>query len=230
MTFIRVGIAQDIQEACDLSQIRLSKWHISISGGFTSYFGDISYYDLDGWKKITQESGSAFGIGATYHFNNWLGLTAESFVGKITGGNTTANYFATEFLDYNLNAEVDAFKLLIPDLDSKFSMNVFAGAGQLLFRYKQSQFNDGSSISVTSLTMVPEFVYFFGSRFNYHFKNGISITSSLSIHQLQNDKLDNFIKVGDFDYFSFFNLGLAYYFGSVCEKARIKAFPNKVRQ
>jgi len=188
------------------------KWQITAEAGLTSYFGDISYFDYDGWNKIIRESGPAAGMAVTYYLNEWFGLSGEAFTGKLSGGNNTGNYFNAKLLEYNLHAGIDLLRMIMPGYPKKFGMKVFAGAGHLLFACRQYDINDGSTLVKAAVSGTPEYVYFFGGQIYYRVHTYLGIASSLSIHQLQNDKLDNYAKVGDFDYFSFFNIGLSYNF------------------
>jgi len=187
-------------------------WSVNLNGGITSFFGDLSYFDLDGWNKITVESGPAGGIILTHYVNNWLGISGQLFAGNISGGNNVNYTFTTTLFEYNLNASISISKLLRQYPYSKFGISGYIGIGNLLFYYKQYEYTNDNSSTIKTSSRVPEFVFFFGGKINYKVWDNLALTADLSIHQLQNDKLDNLARSGDFDYFSYFNAGIEYYF------------------
>jgi hypothetical protein len=189
-------------------------WSLNIGAGFTSYFGDVSYYDVDGWKKITKESGPATDIFLTYYFNDWAGISGQVIIGRIQGGNNADNIFRTELFTYNLIGELDLIKLSFPESDFKFGIRPFAGIGQMLFDCFKFRYENDITTTVVTKSRVPEFVFFFGEEIYYKLNYNIALISRLSIHQLQNDKLDNLVMHNDFDYYSFFSIGMSYYFST----------------
>jgi hypothetical protein len=188
------------------------KWSVNLNGGITSFFGDLSYFDLDGWNKITAESGPAGGLVLTHYVNNWLGISGQIFAGNISGGNNVNYTFTTTLVEYNLNASINFSKLVKQYPYSKFGISGYLGIGNLLFYYKQFEYTNDNSSTIKTSSRVPEFVFFFGGKANYKVWENLALTADLSIHQLQNDKLDNLSRSGDFDYFSYFNAGIEYYF------------------
>lgn len=187
-------------------------WSVNLNGGITSFFGDLSYFDLDGWNKITVESGPAGGITLTHHINNWFGLSGQIFTGNISGGNNINYTFSTTLVEYNLNANINFSKLVKQYPYSKFGISGYLGIGNLLFYYKQYEYTNDNSSTIKTSSRVPEFVFFFGGKIKYKVWQNLDLTADLSIHQLQNDKLDNLTKNSNFDYFSYFNAGIEYYF------------------
>lgn len=102
-----------------------------------------------------------------------------------------------------MQASTDLLKFFLPDRPSKFGMKVFLGAGQIFFTCRQFEVYDGNSMIKTVMLRRPEFVYFFGEQIYYQVQTNLFLVSNLSIHQLQNDTLDNFVETGDFDYYLF---------------------------
>jgi hypothetical protein len=58
---------------------------------------------------------------------------------------------------------------------------------------------------------VPEFVFFFGGEMYYNVNSNFGITVDLSLRQCRNDRLDDFVKNDDFDYYSYLSIGINYY-------------------
>ena len=195
-----------------------NNWSINANVGLTSYFGDLSYYDSDVIEKLSSESGLAYGANLTKDLTNWLGLSGQIFYGNLKGGNERIT-FKTELLEYNLKAKIYFINMFWPDNRSNFEIILNAGIGQLLFNATTFEYNEGGPIINEHKTSVPEFVYSFGGGIFYNVTERIGITADLNLHQLQNDKLDNYVKNDDFDYYTYFSVGLTYYFSGTFKKA-----------
>lgn len=187
-------------------------WSININAGLTSYFGDLSYYDSDISGKISNESGPAFGAMLTKHFSSKFGLSGQLLYGNFGGGNNTQNFFDTHVFEYNLQMKLDFVRLLITGRNPKFGIEGFAGIGHLWFNVAHYEYNEGNPITHEISSSTLEFIYFAGAGIHYHVAEKFAITSSFSFRQTQNDRLDNLVKNEDFDVFTYFSVGLTYYF------------------
>jgi hypothetical protein len=186
-------------------------WSVNANIGFTSYFGDLSYYDTDITRKLSAESGTAVGVMVTKHFNKLIGVSGELIYGDFKGGNNKNISFKTELLEYNIQARLDFIRLILPNRSPKFGIEGHAGVGHLLFKSTSFEISEGDEKRNIYDTGVPEFVWFFGAGAHYHIGNNFAITAEISLHNAQNDKLDNLVKNNDFDYYSYLSLGLTYY-------------------
>ncbi len=197
----------------------IKNWSINANVGYTSYFGDMSYYDNDVVEKLSSESGAAYGIMLTKDVTKWLGLSGQLFYGKLKGGNNNIT-FKTDLIEYNLQARIDFINLFWPDNRSNFGIIGSAGIGQLLFNVTTFEFNEGPPIIKEHTAAVPEFVYSFGAGIYYKVTERIGITADLNLHQLQNDKLDNLVKNNDFDYYTYLSIGITYYLSGAFKRAQ----------
>jgi len=188
-------------------------WSINLNAGITSYFGDLSYYDSDFAGKISNESGPAFGATLTKHFSSKFGLSGQLLYGNFGGGNNSSNSFDTKVFEYNLHLRLDFLRLLLSsNKNPKFGIEGFAGLGHLWFNVAHFEYYEGNTISNEFKSSSPELVYFAGIGVHYHVAEKIAITASMSLKQIQNDKMDNLVKNDDFDLFTYFNIGFTYYF------------------
>jgi hypothetical protein len=208
-------------------------WSININAGLTSYFGDLSYYDSDLVGKINYESRPAIGLLVTKHFNKIIGVSGQLLYGEIKGGNKISS-FETNLIEYNIQARLDFIRLFLTDRNPRFGLEGFAGIGHTWFKSDQYILNEDEPIQNTIMTDVPEFVYFGGIGIHYHVSDKFAVTSSLSLRHLQNDKLDQLVKNNDFDFYSYFSIGLTYYIdgkGSqpLKNKARLAHSSNRSR-
>jgi len=206
----------------DVGSRFIKNWSINANIGYTSYFGDMSYYDNDVVEKLASESGLAYGVMLTKDVTKWLGLSGQLFYGNLKGGNSNIT-FQTDLLEYNLQARIDFINLFWPDNRSNFGIVGNVGVGQLLFNATTFEFNEGPPIIKEHKTAVPEFVYSFGAGVYYKVTQRIAITADLNLHQLQNDKLDNLVKNDDFDYYTYLSIGITYYLSGAFKKAPTSA-------
>jgi len=187
-------------------------WAINLSAGLSSYFGDLSYYDSDISGKISHESGPAFGASLTKYFNDNFGVTGQLLYGSFYGGKSANRTdFNTRFFEYNIQAKIDFIRLFISDRNPKFGIEGFAGVGQLWFNVANYKYTEGISNQEKYVSAAPEFVYFGGMGAHYHFSKQFAITTSISMKQLQNDRLDNLIKNSDYDFYTYSSIGITYY-------------------
>lgn len=210
-------------------------WAVNANLGFTSYFGDLSYYDSDIMGKLSSESGPAFGLLVTKYFDKKFGISGQLLYGSLKGGDNKTRSFETNLVEYNIQARLDFMRIILPHRNPKFGLEGFAGLGQMWFKSTQYNFKEDQPTSNTHKSEVPEFVYFAGLGIHYHVSESIAITSSISLRQLQNDRLDNLVKNENNDYYSYFNIGITYYFDSknsrpLKNKARLAHSGNRSRR
>jgi hypothetical protein len=189
----------------------LSNWSFGIHGGFTSYYGDLSLHDGHYFNKLIYESKPAFGIAVTKHLTPVFGIATQIFYGGFKSDNSSQHSFSTDIFEYNLQVRVDAVELFSPGNIARFRVQGFAGVGQFFYRATQFNNHEGEISEIVHNTGVPEFVLFFGGGLSYQITSRISISSEIAIRQAQNDKLDNFVKSENFDYYSFLSFGITYF-------------------
>jgi hypothetical protein len=190
-------------------------WSVNANVGLTSYFGDLSYHDTDIAGKINYESGLAAGVLLTKHINKIFAVSGQLLYGNMEGGDNQKVIFKSELLEYNLQARVDLIRVFMGDRNPKFGIEAYGGVGQMIFETTQTLPNEGSPVTKTHQTRVPEFVYHAGMGLHYHFSEDFAVTASMSIRQLRNDKLDGLVKNENFDYYSYTSIGITYYLNSL---------------
>ena len=191
-----------------------NEWIFNANVGILSYFGDLSIYDQNIPSKIEYESGRAMGLMVTRKIAQPFGLTAQIITGnlKASKGNI---YFESTILEYNLSAYFDMISLLSKSKQNKLGLQIFAGVGNFLFNSTKYEYYEGETITTKHKSRVPEFVAFMGAGLSYKFSDNFGIMSALSIKQCQNDKIDVYYKLPDFDYYSYFQFGITYHFKPV---------------
>jgi hypothetical protein len=190
------------------------QWSVNAHVGFTSYFGDLSYHDADVSSKLNYESGPAYGIKLSKHFNKYISISGELAYGTLKGGNNKNISFDTRLAEYSLQANLDIVRLIMLKRSPKFGLEAHAGLGQFFFRSTSYEIKDDSESKYVYESSVPEFVYYYGAGAHYHLVRSFAITLDMTLHHAQNDRLDNLVKNNDFDYYSHLSVGLTYYISS----------------
>ena len=202
-----------------------SGWSVNVGGGLTSYFGDLSMHDLDIGAKLDRESGPALNISVTKNiFGDAIGVSGQVVTGKIKGMKDDIS-FTAELFEYNLNARVDFVDLFMQGRYHAFGLTGYVGAGQFLFSTKKVESSERVVTNSEHSSRVPEFVVFFGGGVYYKVNHNIGITADLALRQCQNDRLDDYVKNDDYDYYSLITIGISYYINNI-KRAPLK---NKAR-
>jgi hypothetical protein len=188
-----------------------TSWSVNINGGLTSYFGDLSLHDLDVGAKIKTESGPALSLILTKSiFKDAIGLSGQILTGKLEGRKNNIS-FTAELVEYNVQARIDFVDLIMSKRNHAFGIVGYAGAGQFLFKTKKVVIEERTAQFFEHDARVPEFVFFFGGGLYYKVNSNFGITADLALRQCENDRLDDFVKNDDYDYYSYVSIGLSYY-------------------
>jgi len=190
--------------------ILLDNWSVNIGFGLTSYYGDLSQYDLSVVNKLLNESKPACGIKLTKYFRKIFGISGQLLYGGFKSDYRPDHSFETRLLEYNLQASLDVINLIFPRNTLNYGLEAYVGTGQFIFRTSGLTNYDGRQSPETINTGVPEFVYFFGGGLYFNVSDRIKITADLAIRQAQNDNLDSYYAHGDFDYYSYLSVGITY--------------------
>ena len=189
-------------------------WSLNVNGGLTSFFGDLSIYDSDIMQKLSKESGPAMGLIISKYFNDKIGISGQFLMGGLKGEDVRGTSFESSFYEYNFHVRVELINTIFPNNMTNFGMNLYGGIGQFVFKTTKWQNVDGQEEVFTKDTRTPEFVYFFGTGFQYTFKDKYGINLDVALRQARNDYLDYEVKNGNNDYYTHLSLGLTYYIQS----------------
>lgn len=187
---------------------------VNLNAGITSYFGDLSIYDVNPAGKIIKESLPGFGGIAILQLNKTFSIAGQILQANLQSSMDSIS-FRTEIFEYNFHGRVDFLKLLkIPHYPG-LCFEGYAGLGQFYYSVEK-QIETGPNIIETSYKVdVPEFVYFFGGSITYRITKYISLSLDLAIRQCQTDRLDDYVAHRDFDYYSYFSLGTTIEIGRI---------------
>lgn len=190
------------------------KWTINGNVGLTSFFGDLSLYDSDITGKLTKESAPALSAILTKRFSDKIGISGQLLYGGLKGENASGMSFEANIVEYNFHGRIELINLISPNNLSNFGIEAYAGVGQFIFKVTQWDMRDGESAVNEHFTGVPEFVYFAGAGIYYNISDKIGFTADMALRQAQNDKLDDFNKNENFDYYTHLAFGVTYYIDS----------------
>ncbi|MBL7105122.1 MAG: hypothetical protein ISS18_12400 [Bacteroidales bacterium] len=203
----------------------LSKWSINLSGGLTSYFGDLSLHDLDIGAKLKKESGNAFSIILTKNiWGDAIGLSGQILAGNLEGMKRNVS-FKADLFEYNLHARIDFIEIIMQQKSHPFGLVGYAGVGQFLFSTRKVVIDEGIARNFVREVRVPEFVFFFGGGIYYKLNESLRVTADIALRQCQNDRLDDYVKNDDFDYYSYISIGISYYINT----SKLAPLKNKAR-
>lgn len=196
------------------THILLSNWSVNINLGTTSYFGDLSEYDVRAIRKLFYESKVAVGLKLTKNIR-YFGISGQVIYGGLKSDYLPEHTFETRMLEYSIQTGVNLIPIIFKQRLRKYGFEVYVGMGQFIFNTYVNSYTDGQQTTDSFSTGVPEFVYFFGGELRINIAEKLWFTTNLSIRQIQNDNMDKYISSGDFDYYSLFNIGVTYYFGKL---------------
>lgn len=201
--------------------ILLSNWSVNLNMGFTSYFGDLSQYDLNATNKLIYESKAAYGLKLTKQIKSF-GISGSVLYGGFKSDYKPEHTFETRMVEYSGQVGFNLASLIYPRKILKYGLEFYVGFGQFIFNTSVDGLQDGQQVPDAYSTGVPEFVYFFGTELFVNVSDHFKFTTNLSIRQAQNDNVDKYIAHGDFDYYSLLNCGISYCFGKLYKPVKDK--------
>jgi len=205
-------------------------WSVNANVGLTSFFGDLSIYDDDIAEKFSKESDPAFGFIINKHFNNKFAASFQFLYGGLHGENGNKDMkFDANFMEFNIHGRVNLVNLIFPDNISKFGLEAYGGIGQFLFNSMQYDYRGDEPVEKKQDTGTPEFVYFFGSGISYKVVDKFGVTMDVALRQAQNDKLDDFKRNDNYDYYTHISFGVTYYIDSLFGSGK-SSFGSKSRR
>lgn len=190
-----------------------NNWALTLNGGFTSYYGDLSVYDSDLSGKIKFESKPAFGFLITKYFTDEVGLSGQFLYGGLKGTYNENLSFDTDLIEYNVQLRIDLLNLIFKKNNSGLGVVAFGGIGHMIFRTEKYSIEEGTVKSSVHQAQAPEFVYFLGGGVEYIVAERFNIGIDLGIRQPQNDRIDNEVRQDNYDFYSYASVGVTYFFG-----------------
>jgi len=195
---------------------------LNLNGGISSYFGDLSIYDLNPDDKVTIESLPAYSVIATLRLTNTFSISGQLLQANLKASKDTVSY-KTQIFEYNIHGRVNFLYLFGIPHNPDFGFEGYVGIGQFFYNVtKQTTYPLYTDRAVYPVR-VPEFVYFFGGGVSYRINRYAGITLDLALRQCQTDRLDEYKANNDFDYYAYLS------FGVTIDVGRLMNLPPKTR-
>jgi hypothetical protein len=181
---------------------------LNLNAGITSYFGDLSVYDINPYGKVIKESLPGFGIITTLQLTKTFGISGQVLQANLKATKEDIS-FKTRIFEYNIHGRINFLNLFNIPHDHDFTFEGYAGIGQFFYTVTKETTYSLYTDRIVYPVEVPEFVYFFGGGAAYRITKYTSLTVDLAIRQCQTDRLDDYQANDDFDYYSYFSMGLS---------------------
>jgi hypothetical protein len=190
---------------------------IGISGGVSSFYGDLSVYDRQPLKKIINESDVAIGISIGHQLSSVLSLNLSYVDGKLKGKNDELkHYFNSDYSEASIASHISISRLMFPQRIGRVELYSTTGIGLLLFHSIERQILDNSSTIEQESNIANEIkmntpVLKLGMGFNYEVSNRLNLSSEIAFRVTGNDMIDAHEgSTGIKDYYSVVSIGLTY--------------------
>jgi hypothetical protein len=180
---------------------------INLNGGITSYFGDLSMYDKAPIEKIAYESLPGFGIIANLQLTKTYSISGQILMANVKAGKDTVS-FQSRIFEYNIHGRIDLLNFFRIAHNPNFGIEVYAGIGQFFYSVDKETRHSHNTDNTRYTATIPEFVYFLGGGLSYRTSKYTTLTLDLALRQCQTDRLDDFVKHSDFDYYSYLSMGI----------------------
>jgi hypothetical protein len=190
---------------------------VNVSGGITTYYGDLSKNNSL-FDKFMNESRVAFSGKLTKHIRHTFGISGQLLYGGFKNSYDPTTSFSTSLFEYNIQGHVELINLFRKSNSSRLGLLVYGGIGQFFFSVNQNQIINDTEVENVYNSGVPEVVFIGGGELHYHISDKMSVTSNISIRRANNDKLDNHVKGNSNDYYSYLSVGISYHINHLTEK------------
>lgn len=105
-------------------------WLVGINAGINSFYGDLSIYDTDPIKKLTQESDPGIGVYVGKQLSRVFTLNLGYYSGQMKGSNDAFQmYFTNKFSELSLLAEINISGIIFPNSYSPIDIYAIGGIG-----------------------------------------------------------------------------------------------------
>ena len=195
-----------------------SNWSVSVYGGRTSFFGDVSLYDEEFNEKMSKEGSWGFGVGISRAVGPIFTLSGEYMTGQLAGSNSRSQ-FNSDIMELTGNITVNLVNIFIPENNARFVPYAKLGMGQFSYDTKLV-FDDPNKADITTASKSPEFIYLFGGGAWYVISNSFNVNLEMMGRRMDNDRIDGTTNKKDDDYYSYLSFGITYKINNVPRDVR----------
>ncbi|PKO97805.1 MAG: hypothetical protein CVU14_09395 [Bacteroidetes bacterium HGW-Bacteroidetes-9] len=195
-------------------------WYFGPQIGMASFFGDLSVHDFNLSRKISDESGFAWGLLAGKALNPKIDLRLNYLNGRLKGANPGIDmYFENNFSELNLGASVSISQLIWPGNTARFSLSANVAAGFIHFRAIKYKLSDNSYLSSEGFDPLKKkdgisessLLLPIGLGLGFRLTNRLTLSGDFSYRLNNSDKIDSQIgNTGISDRYSVASVGCYY--------------------
>lgn len=188
-------------------------WSVQGTAGYAMYFGDLSQYDEDPFRKLSHESKPSTGLIVSNKILPFLAFQARFNLYRYKAESTLFNRRLDGHAWFGgINVMVDMVNLMAyPDeVDPDIYLFLTAGAGLMRMRPALSNLESGDPVSGAFVQQKGELVTYFGFGANKYLSGKWDLTFEMTVNRVNSDKLDGIIKTSQNDYLVYTSLGIKY--------------------
>jgi len=190
-------------------------WLVNVNIGVTSFFGDLSVFDFDFVKKLTEESDFGAGIIFAKEISPLITFNTQFLYGKLKGTKEASNcYFNSSIMEGSFNGQINISQI-ISHKKTYRKINVFGNLGIGLVSIKSKLFDLKTDSLIHSFGFgrkTIESIIPFGFRINFYINERFDLDLSFSNKRVDTDKLDSQSGNNNKDFFSYTSVGVTYKF------------------
>lgn len=190
-------------------------WSVNFNIGVTSFFGDLSVFDFDIVKKLSEESNFGGGIIFAKEISPVISFNTQFLYGGLKGTKESSNiYFKANIIEGSLNVQINIIQIILPrNKDRK--INVFGNFGIGLVSIKSKLFDLKTDSLIHSFGFgrkTIESILPFGFKINYRINELFDLDFNFSNRRVDTDKLDSQPGNNNKDFYSYMSIGITYKF------------------
>ncbi|MGC8864298.1 MAG: hypothetical protein ACP5O2_01135 [Bacteroidales bacterium] len=188
-------------------------WSVQTTAGYAMYFGDLSQYDEDPFRKLSHESKPSVGLLISNKFLPFLAVQGRFNLYRYKAENTLFNRRLEGHAWFGgINMQLDLVNLMAyPDeVDPDIYLFLTAGAGLMRMRPTLTNLESGDPVSGSFVQKKAEVVTYFGFGANKYLSGSWDLTFEMTVNKVHSDKLDGIIKTSQNDYLVYTALGIKY--------------------
>ncbi len=192
---------------------------LSLNSGAASFYGDLSVYDRQPFKKLTNESDFAIGISIGHQLSSVLTMNISYIDGRLKGTNDELkHYFNSDFQEASIASHISISQMMFPHRTGRAEVYSTTGIGLMRFHSierhilnNNNNVEQESNIATEIKSETP--VIKLGLGCNYEVSNHLNLSTELGFRVTGNDMIDAHEgSTGIKDYYSIFSVGIAYVF------------------
>ena len=196
-------------------------WSVNLNIGVTSFFGDLSVFDFNIVKKISNESKFGGGIILGKEISPVISFNSQFLYGDLKGTKESSNiYFKANIIEGSLNGQINITQIIFPRNKYR-KINIFGNWGIGLVSIKSKLFDlktDSLMHSFGYGRNTIESILPIGFKLSYRISELYDLVFNFSNRRVDTDKLDSQTGNDNRDFYSYVSIGITYKFQNNSKK------------